>query len=297
MLKQLHRSELAGPSLWEEHWREFSAIRYDADSLRWDGFLDLLDARIGCQPILEAGCGLGRYLLYLRARGVRSVGIDFAREPLETIRRVAGPAPLVAGDLVRLPFASNSFGTILCLGVIEHFDRAAAAVMMAELARVLKPGGDLMVTVPYANAIKRWRAASGGANVVAEAAAPPDGWTFYQFCYTPGELRAIVEGAGLHVVLQRQLGSLFSLAGMLEKRRRKQRVHNGGSRAAVDTARRRTPDRIADRRAAEPPLKRLLKEAAYRSQGMLPSSILAHMTLAIGRKPLAGSPRADHDRE
>jgi SAM-dependent methyltransferase len=122
VLKQLRRSPAAGASLWEEHWREHDEIRFDRESLRWDGFLDLVDAAIGRGPILEAGCGLGRYLLYLRGQGAKAVGVDFAREPLRTVQQKMGPVPVAVAGIGLLPFPADTFGTIFCLGVIEHIE-------------------------------------------------------------------------------------------------------------------------------------------------------------------------------
>lgn len=277
MLKQLRRSDLAGASLWEDHWREFNTIRFDAESLRWDGFLDLVDSRLPHGPVLEAGCGLGRYLLYLRSKRTVTVGIDFAREPLRTIVAQFGPQPLVAGDLLRLPFRSNTFATILCLGVIEHFVEGPGAVL-AELARVLRPGGVLIVTVPYANALKRWRARRSGTNVIPAYAAEPAGWRFYQFCFTPAELRRAIESVGLMVVHERRTGSLFGLAGRFA-RRKMARSRASGQRA--DESQRPRPDSPAPTGAFA---RRLLKETAFRTQPFLPASLLAHMTLAVARK-------------
>jgi SAM-dependent methyltransferase len=46
-----------------------------------------------------------------------------------------------------LPFRSNTFDTVLCTSVLEHVDNAEYAI--AEISRVLKPGGRLLITVPF----------------------------------------------------------------------------------------------------------------------------------------------------
>ncbi|MDK2972000.1 MAG: hypothetical protein PWP23_1755 [Candidatus Sumerlaeota bacterium] len=98
-------------------------------------------------PVLDAGCGFGRHAVPLRRKGLNVVGLDrFAhllkQQPKRT-RRV------VAGDLRALPFADNSFAGLYCVfntfGYFEHRENMTA---LAEWARVLRPGGTLVVQVP-----------------------------------------------------------------------------------------------------------------------------------------------------
>jgi SAM-dependent methyltransferase len=282
MLKQLRRSNLAGSVLWQEHWREFDEIRFDAESLRWDGFLDLVENAVTQGPVLEAGCGMGRYLLYLRSRGARVAGVDFAAEPLAMMQRKVGPVPVAVADIRQLPFPTETFGTILCLGVIEHFE-AGSLPLLRELARTLRPGGVAIVTVPYANALKRWRARRSGGNIVPASAPTPAGWTFYQFCYQPHELLALLEQAGLTVVGERRIGKLFNLAGWLQRVLVRARSSPRGSQrgAVAEDVRHAGPSG----RTARGVLKRLIKQSALSVEPLLPAPLLAHMTLAVARKP------------
>jgi SAM-dependent methyltransferase len=94
--------------------------------------------------LLENGCGVGMYVEHLRPRVGQVVGLeyDFARAA-EAGQR----SPCItnaAGE--RLPFPANSFDVILSHEVLEHVqdDRQAAA----EMARVLKPGGRIVLFVP-----------------------------------------------------------------------------------------------------------------------------------------------------
>jgi len=92
--------------------------------------------------IVDLGCGSGRSLVWNHASGAAIVGIDvapyFAREALER-------GDLVLGDLRRLPFADASFGKSYALDVFEHLSREALAEVLAEIARVVRPGGHVFV--------------------------------------------------------------------------------------------------------------------------------------------------------
>lgn len=121
---------------------------------------DRLRLRPG-ERVLDVGCGAGRHSIEALRRGACAVALDLDRH--EVARALgAGPAaegllgaPLaggaprpVCGDALRLPFAAGSFDVVVASEVLEHVpdDRGA----LAELVRVLRPGGRLAVTVPRA---------------------------------------------------------------------------------------------------------------------------------------------------
>jgi ubiquinone/menaquinone biosynthesis C-methylase UbiE len=107
--------------------------------------------------VLDLGCGAGRHLhaLYFAAK-IHAVGIDLGhddlvktREGFESFPDVSDDRPrftLAVGDALRLPFADDSFDVIVCSEVLEHIPDYEQAV--AEIARILRPGGRLAVSVP-----------------------------------------------------------------------------------------------------------------------------------------------------
>jgi SAM-dependent methyltransferase len=98
----------------------------------------------GAARVLDAGCGSGRTLADLVAYGEVS-GIELHEDAAE-VARSRGHGEVRVGRLEDLPWADASFDLITCLDVIEHTpdDRTA----LAELRRVCRPGGWLLVTVP-----------------------------------------------------------------------------------------------------------------------------------------------------
>jgi SAM-dependent methyltransferase len=100
--------------------------------------------RGGNLEILDAGCGTGINLDYLAEFGT-VIGADVSEEAIEFCRR-RGNSSVRRADLRELDWPDASFDLVTALDVIEHIDRDDAAVH--ELARVTKPGGHLLVTVP-----------------------------------------------------------------------------------------------------------------------------------------------------
>ncbi len=92
--------------------------------------------------VLDAGCGGGRIFRYELAPGCRIVGVDIGAE----LRDNPNVDARARGDLQRLPFAGASFDAVLASHVMEHLSRPASA--LAEVARVLKPGGRFLLLTP-----------------------------------------------------------------------------------------------------------------------------------------------------
>jgi SAM-dependent methyltransferase len=91
-----------------------------------------------------------RILAWAGSRGARAYGIDISEPTLVQARSAfsagAGRLRSAVGDVRALPFADGSFDAVYSMGTIEHFDETEQAV--AEIARVLRPGGRAIIGVP-----------------------------------------------------------------------------------------------------------------------------------------------------
>jgi SAM-dependent methyltransferase len=95
--------------------------------------------------VLDVGCGASRVArLVRRTSGARTLGIDLSLASLRA-SRAAAPGPLVQGDNLHLPLRSGCADLVISNGVIHHTPDAHAAFL--ELARVVRPGGTLVVSV------------------------------------------------------------------------------------------------------------------------------------------------------
>jgi SAM-dependent methyltransferase len=117
-------------------------------------FLDLMARRLGlgdARDALDVGCGAGhwgRALLPHLHRDARLVGVDREEAFLELARKAAAPerASYVQGTAEALPFPDASFDLVTCQLVLIHVREPAVA--LAEMCRVLRPGGVLLVAEP-----------------------------------------------------------------------------------------------------------------------------------------------------
>lgn len=97
--------------------------------------------------ILDAGCGLGEVLADI-PEGYKLFGFDFANSNVEfTKRRLGARADVKQGSIYEIPFPDASMDAVLCLEVLEHIEDDERGVR--DITRVLKPGGVLIVAVPY----------------------------------------------------------------------------------------------------------------------------------------------------
>jgi ubiquinone/menaquinone biosynthesis C-methylase UbiE len=100
---------------------------------------------IAARRLLDLGCGTGRFLAPLAGRFPMLVcGVDLSRRMLSVARNSA--APVVQAPAESLPFADGAFDLVFLSMVLHHIQDSPRAV--AELARVVRPGGILFVRTP-----------------------------------------------------------------------------------------------------------------------------------------------------
>lgn len=115
---------------------------------------------VGANTVLDAGCGIGQDVVEMNRDGLRAIGVD--------VSSVAGMwsglgrdgGSFVVGDVTSLPFPSGSFDAVISLGVVEHVGtinghltlavdyREKRARFAAELERVTRPGGKVLIACP-----------------------------------------------------------------------------------------------------------------------------------------------------
>jgi len=141
--------------------------------------------------LLDVGCGNKPFEAFFRPHVTEYLGIEHEATFNATVAGGQGARPDLTYDGQRLPFPDASFDTVLNIQVLEHTPRPRALV--AEMARVLKPGGLLILLAPFQFRLHEQ---------------PHD-----YFRYSSHGLRHLCEEAGLSVNEIRPQGSLWSVIG------------------------------------------------------------------------------------
>jgi len=102
---------------------------------------------------LDAACGTGRYAEYLKTRGHQVIGVDSSEEMLDRARVRVGEATFLRGDLRRLPVPDSSVDLVVSGLALAHIQDLEP--VMAEFARVLRPGGHVVISDAHHELILR----------------------------------------------------------------------------------------------------------------------------------------------
>jgi len=121
-------------------------------------------ARLGVRPddkVLDLGCGFGRHAYQAARLRAQVVAFDFGADEVRNVRDTFGAMAVageldevesrvgaVQGDALALPFPDDAFDRVIASEILEHIPDDEQA--MRELARVLRPGGTMAITVPRA---------------------------------------------------------------------------------------------------------------------------------------------------
>jgi len=163
------------------------------------------------ERLLDLGCGGGRHAFEAARRGAKVIAFDAGPDEVVKVRDVLGAmvdageisdptgTGAVQGDALRLPFPDGAFDRVIAAEVLEHIPDDADAI--AELVRVLRPGGLIAVTVPrFGPELVNWALSDEYHNV-------PGG---HIRIYRRSELIQRLERAGLKTIGSHHAHSLHS---------------------------------------------------------------------------------------
>jgi ubiquinone/menaquinone biosynthesis C-methylase UbiE len=144
----------------------------------------------GGQSALDVGCGTGHHLRILSARGFEVTGVDGSGAMLEKAREISPSAALHEADVADLPFPDTSYDLALCIEVLRYLPDPERCI--AEIARVLRPGGVCLATAAPRFSLNGYALV----NRVAVMVPVGDLVRLKQFFTTPAELERLFREAG-----------------------------------------------------------------------------------------------------
>ena len=151
MQKPKHHSSATAHQAWDQNWRTDAGrknwLTPEPDVLR---ALALLKER-GAQNALDLGCGVGRHALAMAQAGLTVWGFDMSSSGLQHAQKQADELGLSLrlerGEMTALPYEDGFFDYVLAWNVIYHGSRQVVQESLAEIRRVLKPGGWFQCTM------------------------------------------------------------------------------------------------------------------------------------------------------
>jgi len=99
--------------------------------------------------VLDVGCGSGLWLTELKKMGFNVVGTDISKDALRRSKQVLS-------DVCFLPFGTNTFDGVIILEVIEHLNSEECSKLLAEISRVCKKNGTVIISTPNGLSIGRF---------------------------------------------------------------------------------------------------------------------------------------------
>jgi SAM-dependent methyltransferase len=201
--------------------------------------------------VLDGGCGLGDWVVWLTRAGYPTVGLDVSRLTIGKLKEMFPGMEFAVGDIRETGFPDASFDAYFSWGTFEHFEEGFDRVV-GEAYRVLKPGGLLFTSMPTVNIRHALR------DILREPwRLPPQTQRtrFYQWRLTRGELATILSHHGFAVDDVKIIGKRQGIQRWLQQ--------NFGLSATSTLAR----------------------GFAVLAAPFVPKALIGHMILAVAKKP------------
>lgn len=145
--------------------------------------------------VLDAGCGTGKWPILLRRHGWRAVGVEISADACALARRDDPELPLLRADARLAPVRTAAVDAVLSLGVVEHDERGPEEGLR-ELRRMLRPGGTLVLAVPFDNWWRRLVANPLLTFVTARRRRQQQRLGFVEYRFTVRELHRLLRATG-----------------------------------------------------------------------------------------------------
>jgi|CXWL01.1.fsa_nt_gi SAM-dependent methyltransferase len=139
---------------WRSYWLEHGVDHGQFVDLGMYPIVQTLPHLKAEDKILECGCGAGRVVRHLHGAGFDITGLEYDGEILRKLKTAAPELNLVEGDATALPFPDASFDVVLCFGVVGTLEQGIDTAI-AEIHRVLRPGGVAIISVMLDNVARR----------------------------------------------------------------------------------------------------------------------------------------------
>jgi ubiquinone/menaquinone biosynthesis C-methylase UbiE len=195
---------------WDAQWMKMPLEKlYPENNSPFDDVVLLTKKYLASESlIMEGGCGTGRQVHKLQVAGFKVVGIDYAPQIIEAVKKMQPSLDIRKGDVTQLDFESNMFDAYWSFGVIEHFYNGYEQVI-SEMFRVLKPGGYLFISFPYLSKLRKLKIKLNSYPLWQESA--DEVKKFYQFILDEKKVLVDLEKNGFRVIQTQHISGIKGL--------------------------------------------------------------------------------------
>ena len=132
-------------AFWERAWNPVKTAYTQMPDLPYLQSIGDELTKHGCKTVLDLGCGSGWLSIYLARLGFSVTGIDVAEQAINLAATWAKdenlPIRFDVGDITNMPYALGSFDAVVANSIFEHLPLNLAKTTIAQLHKLLKPGG------------------------------------------------------------------------------------------------------------------------------------------------------------
>jgi SAM-dependent methyltransferase len=188
---------------WYEYWKKRLTPGYYTAAASLDLASDPLGTVI-LQTIsrqglhLEAGCGAGYWVAALHHHGFMIEGIEYATDLVKLVHTANPELPVRQGDALHIDSPNNHYDSYISIGVVEH-RIAGPEPFLTEAYRVLKPGGKILISVPFFGPTRKLK------NHLSLYDRFPSRLPFFQYGFTSAEFTTCLQNAGFSIEIIKPL--------------------------------------------------------------------------------------------
>lgn len=205
LCRLVYLDEKATPEFWDARWLAEGKPR--AVSPKDDVIVVTRKYLPLGSKVLEGGCGRANKVKGMQDAGFKATGVDFAAESVKKAKENYPDLDIRQGDVRSLNFGDGYFDGYWSIGVIEHFWDGYDPIL-AEAARVVRPGGFLFLTAPWFSPYRKRKARRGGYPKQDFVGEPS---SFYQFALGSEEVRAQLARHRFQLLMWRGRASEISM--------------------------------------------------------------------------------------
>ncbi len=184
---------------WDNKYAQEHIAGKSSDEFRKQGVWPLLERHLEKDKLyLDAGCGVGGWMIFLREEGYNVEGIDVAARTVRAISEYDPDATVKVASTTAIPYQDASLDGLLAIGTLEYVENKVPQALQ-EINRVLKPNGLFFMEVPIANVLRKliYIPLKKAEKVI--KIAQGRAVTFSNYLFERGELIQLIEEAGFEV--------------------------------------------------------------------------------------------------